>query len=154
MSDVPQSSNGDRAEVDLDLDTPADGKPTVRHRRFRLRGEVFDVPRLNIEVFGDAVEELDEAETRDDANLKAVWIAQANHIEASIHPDDLERFKAIRNRPIDSLAPSDLRRLYSYLWEVHTGRPTVSAEVSLPGPESSAASSKAESGSPVVGRPS
>jgi len=150
----PLSSNGASAEVDLDLDAPAEGKPSVRHRRFRLRGEVFVVPHLSIEVFGDAVEELDDAETRDDAKLKDVWIAQANHIEASIDPDDLERFKAIRERPINSLSPSDLRRLYSYLWEVHTGRPTKSAEASSPGPESSAPSSKGESGSPVVGRPS
>jgi len=153
MTDAP-SSNGDRAEVDLDLDAAAEGKPTVRHRRFRLRGEVFAVPHLSIEVFGNAVEELDEAETAEAANLKDVWNAQANHIEASIDPDDLQRFQAIRQRPVNSLSPSDLRRLYSYLWEVHTGRPTKSAEVSSPGPESNEASSKAGSGSPVVGRPS
>jgi hypothetical protein len=154
MTDAPHSDNGNQPEVDLDLDQPGDGKPSVRHRRFRLRGEVFVVPHLSIEVFGDAVEDLDAAETAPDAKLKDVWVAQANHIEASIDPDDLERFQAIRNRPVNSLSPSDLRRLYSYLWEVHTGRPTKSAEVSSPGPESSAPSSKGESGSPVVGRPS
>ena len=154
MTEAPHSDNGSSAEVDLDLDAPEAGKPQVRHRRFRLRGETFTVPRISIEAFGDAVEELDDAETGDGVTLKDVWVAQANHIEASIHPDDLARFKAIRDRPLDSLSPSDLRRLYSYLWEVHTGRPTKSAEASSPGPESSAASSKAESGSPVVGRPS
>lgn len=154
MTDSSLSDNGASAEIDLDLDAPEAGKPTVRHRRFRLRGEVFVVPRLSIEVFGDAVEQLDDRETAADVNLKDVWLAQADHIEASIHPDDLERFQAIRNRPLDSLSPSDLRRLYSYLWEVHTGRPTKSAEVSSPGPESSAPSSKGESGSPVVARPS
>lgn len=154
MSDVQHSSNGNAAEVDLDLDAPPEGKPDVRHRRFRLRGEVFEVPRLSIDVFGGSVTELDAAETKDDASLVDVWQAQADFIAASVHPDDSERFKAIRERPIDSLSPSDLRRLYSYLWEVHTGRPTKSAEASSPGPESSAASSKAASGSPVVGRPS
>jgi hypothetical protein len=153
MTDAP-SSNGDRAEVDLDLDAPAEGKPSVRHRRFRLRGEVFVVPHISIEAFGDSVEVLDEAESNPDVDLKGVWLAQADHIEASIHPDDLERFRAIRARKIDSLSPSDLRRLYSYLWEVHTGRPTKSAEVSSPGPESSAPSSKGGSGSLVVARPS
>jgi hypothetical protein len=154
MTEAPHSDNGNRAEVDLDLDAPGEGKPAVRHRRFRLRGEVFAVPHLSIEVFGEAVEDLDAAESDPDAKLKDVWVAQANHIEASIHPDDLERFQTIRNRTIDSLSPSDLRRLYSYLWEVHTGRPTKSAEVSSPGPESNAPSSKGESGSPVVARPS
>lgn len=144
----------DNKPVDLDLDAPPTDKVPVRHRRFRLRGEVFDVPHVNIEAFGDSVAELDEREGADGAKLKDIWAAQADHIEASIHPDDLERFQAIRSRPIDSLSPSDLRRLYSYLWEAQTGRPTKSAEVSTPGPESNAPSSKDESGSPAVARPS
>jgi hypothetical protein len=154
MTELQHSSNGGQAEVDLDLDAPGTGKPSVHHRRFRLRGEVFVVPYINLEHFGDAVERLDSAETADAVTLKDVWMAQAEHIEASIHPDDLPRFRAIRERPYDSLAPTDLRRLYSYLWEAHTGRPTILAEVSTPGPESSEASSKAESGSPAVARPS
>lgn len=153
MTELQHSDNGSQIEVDLDLDAPGEGKPSVHHRRFRLRGEVFTVPFINLERFGDAVEQLDDAETADAVTLKDIWVAQAEHIEASLHPDDLPRFKAIRERPFDSLAPTDLRRLYSYLWEAHTGRPTRLAEVSTPGPESSAASSKAESGSPAVGRP-
>ena len=149
MTDVHPNGDG----VDLDLDAPADGKPAVRHRRFKLRGETFEVPHVSISVFGDALEDLDAAEGVAGVKLADIWQAQADFITASIHPDDLDRFKTIRERPIDSVSPSDLRRLYSYLWEVHTGRPTKSAEASSPGPESSAASSKAESGQPVVVRP-
>ena len=93
------------------------------------------MPHLSIDLFGGSVTALDDAETGDEVKLVDVWQAQADFIEASVHPDDLARFQAIRKRPIDSLSPSDLRRLYSYLWEVHTGRPTKSAEASSPGPE-------------------
>lgn len=150
MTEAQAPTNG---QVDLDLDAPAEGKPNVRHRAFKLRGEHFNVPHVNIGLFGDAVQELDDAETVEGVKLVEVWQAQADFISASIHPDDLGRFNTIRERPVDSLSPSDLRRLYSYLWEVHTGRPTKSVEASGPGPESSEASSKAGSGQPVVVRP-
>lgn len=148
MTDVPEPT---AIEVDLDLDAPAgDTPPKVVHRRFRLRGQVFRVPHANIEAFSESVAVLDRKEAAEQATLKDIWAAQAEHIEASIHPDELAAYHAIRNRPVDSLSPSDLRRLYSYMWEAQTGRPTKSVEASTPGPESNAPSSKAESGSRVA----
>lgn len=139
MSEI---SNG---HVDLDLDAKGD-------RTFRLRGEVFRVNHVNLTEYAQAVATLDAAEAAGES-FETIWNAQADFLETSIHPDDLERFRAIRNRSAESLEPTDVRQLYTWLWGLHTGRPTVSAEASTPGPESSEASSKAESGSPGVVRP-
>lgn len=87
---TPGNGQVEGTDVDLDLDAPAEGKPVVRLRSFRLRGEVFVVPHVSIGLFGDAVEDLDNAENVDDVKLTQVWQAQAEFIQASIHPDDLE----------------------------------------------------------------
>jgi hypothetical protein len=129
--------------VDLDLDKP---------RTFRLRGEVFRINHVNLTEYAHAVEALDRAEAAGES-FEAIWNAQADFLEVSIHPDDIDKFREIRHRKIDSLEPADVRALYTYLWGVHTGRPTSSAEASTPGPENNEASSKAGSGSPVVARP-
>lgn len=147
MSDTP-ATNGDIQPVDLDLDATPDDKP----RTFRLRGEVFRIHHPNLTTYGDAVTELDKIEA-EEKTFKAIWNGQADFIEVSVHPDDLERFRAIRARQVESLEPADITKLYRWLWAVHTGRPTQPAEVSSPGPGSSDPSSKAESGSPVVVRP-
>jgi hypothetical protein len=154
--DVDEMAKAAHMPVDLDLDVAGDldERAPVKHRTFKLRGEVFRAPSVNIDLFGDAVAELDAREGAKETTLKDVWNAQADFITACVHPDDLERFNAIRARQYDSLEPSDLRRLYRWLWEVHTGRPTQPAAASLPGPASSDPSSKGASGSPVVGRPS
>ena len=131
--------------VDLDLDEGSE-------RTFKLRGEVFRVNHVSVKRYGDAVAELDRIEAGG-GDLKDIWAGQADFLEVSLHPDDLERFRAIREREADSLEPADIRKLYTWLWGLHTGRPTSSAEASSPGPESSEASSKGGSGSPVVGRP-
>jgi hypothetical protein len=132
--------------VDLDLDAD-------RPSTFRLRGEVFRIRHVQIERYGDAVAELDEIEGRDGVSLKEIWAAQADFIAVSLHREDLERYQALRRNEDDSLEPRDLRKLYQWLWEVHTGRPTKSAEASSPGPGSSEASLRDESGSVEVVRP-
>lgn len=135
------------APVDLDLDADRPGT-------FRLRGNVFRIRHVQIERYGDAVSTLDEAERRADSKLKDIWAAQADFISVSIHADDLPTWQTLRASEDESIEPRDLRKLYQWLWEVHTGRPTKSAEASSPGPGSSEASSKDESGPAEVVRPS
>jgi len=139
-------SDPTNGHVDLDLDAKG-------QRTFRLRGQTFRVRNVNLDEYADAVTRLDEAERGADS-YKEIWNAQADFLEVSIHRDDLQAFQAIRASSDDSLEPSDVRALYTWLWGQHTGRPTMSAEASTPGPSNSEASSKEASGSPVVARPS
>lgn len=142
MSDTPTAA----PDVNLDEDRPAS---------FQLRGEQYAIRRVAPKRYATALRALDEVEKSDASLLEDLWEAQLDFIATSIDPADggLERFAAVREREYDGLEVRDIRKLLRWIQEVHTGRPMPSGEASSPGPGSSEASSKAESGPVEVVRP-
>lgn len=121
-----------------------------RPKAFEVLGEVFHLRAVRPEAWADSLRRAEEAETGADTKLDDLFGIRDERILLSIVPDEHDRWRELRARDDEPLQLRDLNEIMSWLTEVHTGRPTLSAEASSAGPGSSGASSRAGSSSQVV----
>lgn len=130
-------------------------------KRLATIDEAADEATKRIQEAEDAAEVDDSEPQIDPADIAAQerhWAEQldafAEFVQANIVETDYDKFIALRDREEHGIQQRDMHRLRRWLWEAQLGRPLASPEASSPGPGSSEASSRDESGSPVVVRPS
>lgn len=130
-------------EVDRDFNVE-------RPKTFRVRDQVLRLITVRPEDYAASLRHAEEVEGADDAKLEDMWSLRDERILLSVHPDDHEKWRELRARKVDGIELADMNAILTWLTEVHTGRPTVQAEPSSPGPGNSEASSTARSSSRAV----
>lgn len=172
------------APVDLDLDAERPASFRMQGEVFRLAQLSYRAFAAADRQFMDRLAFINEAADRDEAELKAKveeaeaagetydpedddianerqnqrWAEQldafADFVAANIVADDVPKFTGMREREQHGIQQRDMHTLRRWLWEAQLGRPLASGEASSPGPGSNGASSRVESGSAAVARPS
>lgn len=167
------------AAVDLDLDSERPATFRMQGEVFRLRQLSYRAFATADKAFMDALAAIDDEAEEEAASLEAEReIAKANgtefaepdvaaensrwsrqldafsdFVQANVDEADHYKYDELRGRAEHGIQQRDMHTLRRWLWEAQLGRPLASAVASSPGPGSSEASSRDESGSPAVVRP-
>lgn len=133
-----EDETGTKVDRDFNLERP---------KTFRIRDQTFRIVTVRPEAYAESLRHAEEVESAEDTKLEDMWGLRDERILLSIHPDEHARWHELRARTVDGIELADMNAILTWLTEVHTGRPTLQAEPSSPGPGNTGQQSTVKSSS-------